>query len=62
MSSDIVLVDEDTKEEIKQLNINMARLRRDLPEIIKEEIQIQFSKLLRELRKPKPYVEVGYRG
>ena len=47
-------VDSDTtREEIKTLNTNMARLKRDLPEIIREEIQIQFSKLLRELQKAK---------
>ena len=63
MSSDS---NSEIREEIKYTNVNIARFRRDIPDIfrqiIREEIRTEFARLLRELRKPKPYVEVGYRG
>jgi hypothetical protein len=33
-------------------------LKREIREIIREEL----AKAVREIRKPKPYIEVGYRG
>jgi hypothetical protein len=43
---------------IDSLGSNIANLRQDFRIIVREEL----TKLLRELRKPKPYVEVGYRS
>lgn len=50
-----------TRAEINQLNINMARLRREIPDLIHNEIQYFFKEFIKEIRKPKPPVEVGYR-
>lgn len=47
---------------IDSFGSNIANLRKDIRDIVREEIQIEFSKLVRELRKPKPYIERGYRG
>ena len=62
--SDIILVDDEkeaiakAREEIRTLNVNMARLKRDLPEIIHQEIKEAIKEIIKELRRP---VEVGYR-
>ena len=59
--SDIALVNEEeiakTRDEIKTLNVNMARLKRDLPEIIHREINEAIKEIIQELRRP---VERGY--
>ena len=39
----------ETREEIKTLNVNMARLKQDIPSIIREEIRIQFSMILQKI-------------
>lgn len=48
------------------LNRNIAKIRPDIREIVREEltsvIEEALSKAVKELRKPKPYMEVGYRG
>lgn len=60
--TDIVLVEETkVREEIKYTNMNMARLRRDIPDIIRDIVREELEKFFRELRKPKPPIEVGYK-
>jgi hypothetical protein len=54
-SSNIIVT---TREEIKQLNVNMCRLRREIPDIIHEEIEREIKKLIKELRRP---IERGYK-
>lgn len=44
---------------------DIARLRQDVREIVSEEIDKKLDRLdalIRQSRKPKPYIEVGYRG
>ena len=55
--SDIILVQE-AREEIKQLNVNMARLKREIPDIIHQEINQAIKEIIKELRRP---VEAGYK-
>lgn len=60
--TDIVLVEETkVREEIKYTNMNMARLRRDIPDIIRDIVREELEKFFRELHKPKPPIEVGYK-
>ena len=52
-------------EYIDSFGSNIANLRQDLRGIVQEEINKkfeEFERLIRQLRKPRPYVEVGYRG
>jgi hypothetical protein len=50
-------------EYIDAFGSNIARLRQDIREIISDEVDKKFSALLRELRRPQPYIERerGYR-
>ena len=59
MNSDITInIVATTREEIKQLNVNMARLKPEIRLIIREEIRNTVKEFIRELRRP---VEMGYR-
>jgi hypothetical protein len=59
--------DNDTKieERLDCLNRNVAKFRKDIRSIVHEEIQnvVQeaLAKAVEELRKPRPYIEAGYR-
>jgi U3 small nucleolar ribonucleoprotein component len=51
-------------EYIDSFNANIAHLRQDIREIVSEEVDKKLEWLIREFResrKPKKYVEVGYR-
>jgi hypothetical protein len=56
----------DLEDRIDCTNRSIARLRPDIRQIIRDEIRNaldeKYDDLVRELRKPKPYVEAGYRG
>ena len=49
---------QEAREEIKQLNVNMARLKREIPDIIHQEINQAIKEIIKELRRP---VEAGYK-
>lgn len=50
-------IDPDLGDRVDCLGRNLANLRSDIREIVREAV----SQALRELRKPKPHIEAGYR-
>jgi hypothetical protein len=57
--------DPNVEERLDCIDRNLIRFRPDIREIVREEtksvVEDALSKMLKELRKPQPHVEVGYR-
>lgn len=58
----IVTKDNDIDDRLDCLGKNLANLRSDIPDLVREAVKDAVIQFFKERDKPKKYVEVGYRG
>lgn len=61
MKNDGKRIDPDLNDQVDCLGKSLANLRSDIPKLIQDAVRDAVFEILKE-RKPKPRLEVGYRG